>query len=72
MIIKFHVYEPVQKSDGSWDIQERDMEKEYPDEAVRHNELCTVCGFPGYPECRDWCQNEKWRIEKENAKKEQD
>jgi len=69
MIIKFRVAEPYQKKDGTWDIREYEMEKEYPDEAVRHSELCTFCGFPSYPECREWCQSEQFAAEK--AKKEQ-
>ncbi len=36
----------------------------FTDEQVRHCDLCTMCGFPGYPECRDWCQNEQWAREK--------
>lgn len=27
------------------------------DKDVRHNDLCTICGFPSYPECTTWCQH---------------
>lgn len=37
-------------------IESRD--EEYPDDG-RHSDLCTVCGFPTYPECRKSCPNEK-------------
>lgn len=33
-------------------------DEEYPDDG-RHSDLCTVCGFPTYPECRKICPNEK-------------
>ena len=37
-------------------IESRD--EEYPDDG-RHSDLCAVCGFPTYPECRKICPNEK-------------
>lgn len=40
-------------------------------QAVRHNVLCTICGFPTYPECRNWCQNEELDRKKRQARKDQ-
>ena len=41
-------------------------EREIPDSKLRHNMLCTWCEFPSYPECREWCHNEKLDREKES------
>lgn len=55
--IEFAVSEIMESSDGVYFKHYKDK-KEYPDDG-RHSDLCTVCGFPSYPECRAWCQNEK-------------
>lgn len=34
-------------------------DEEFPESEGRHDDLCVVCGFPDYPECREWCPNEE-------------
>lgn len=51
--------EAYRKKDGTWDTRRYSYDKSFTDEQVRHCDLCTMCGFPTYPECRDWCPNEK-------------
>ena len=47
----------------TYDVTDRGIKKkgkkivEVADKDVRHNDLCTICGFPSYPECTTWCQN---------------
>ena len=34
-------------------------ERDYSATENRHHPLCVVCGMKVYPECREWCPNEK-------------
>lgn len=43
---------------------EHTREEFFPEEGKRHKDLCVVCGFPDYPECRKWCQHEGDKIKK--------
>lgn len=56
--IEFQVSEIMENDDGI-NFKHYTEKKEYPDDG-RHCDLCIVCGFPAYPECRNWCQNEKF------------
>ncbi len=31
--------------------------REFEDDQVRDNDLCTICGVPAYPECIKTCSN---------------
>jgi len=55
--IHFDGCEPYRKKDGTWDIRRYSYEEEYPDDRIRHCDMCTVCGFPAYPECTKTCNN---------------
>lgn len=68
-IIEFQVSEIIEDKNGVRFKHYTDK-KEYPDDG-RHNDLCIVCGFPAYPECREWCQNEKWIKEAEEKKQKE-
>ena len=51
-------------------FKETEYEKEFPESEGRHSDLCVVCGWSTYPECRSWCHNEKlWLKEQELANK---
>ncbi|MDR1753994.1 MAG: hypothetical protein LBR74_03695 [Eubacterium sp.] len=56
--MRIKVCEPVKKN-GKWELIEYEKEEEFPNSEGRHSDLCVVCGFPTYPECREWCRNEK-------------
>lgn len=56
MEIEFKVSEIIETKDGVH-FKHYTEKKEYPDDG-RHSELCVVCGFPSYPECREWCSHE--------------
>lgn len=57
MRVKSKMADPVRQSDGSWKVVIREFEEDIPD-LGRHSLMCNSCGFPGYPECREWCQVE--------------
>jgi hypothetical protein len=52
------------KINGKWDLEDYEREEEFQDSEIRHCDLCTWCRFPGYPECREWCNNGAMREEK--------
>lgn len=55
MKIKVTTYD-LDKKEENWAAKEEEIE--VSDEfADRHSELCMVCGWPDYPDCRKWCQN---------------
>lgn len=56
--MKFKVSEFVEDKNGGHFIHYT-REEEFPETEGRHRDLCVVCGFPSYPECREWCPNEK-------------
>lgn len=66
MKIKFDVMELPDKPTDK--IVRRTEEREYQDEAIRDNELCTVCGFPDYPTCQKRCQSYGFLKEQEANK----
>lgn len=41
-------------------------ERDLPELNGRHRLLCAMCGWSTYPECREWCHNE--RIDREKDK----
>ncbi|MCM1525237.1 MAG: hypothetical protein NC120_12360 [Ruminococcus sp.] len=57
-IIHHKACEPVLVN-GKWELMEYEFDEEYPDEKVRDCDMCTVCGFNGYPECKEDCYS--WR-----------
>ncbi len=61
MVIHHTVCKPV-KINGKWDVEEYEEDQYIPDDQVRHCQLCTACGFPGYPECTETCNNGKLKI----------
>lgn len=38
-------------------------QQEFPETEGRHCDLCVVCGFPAYPQCRDWCAHHGYEAE---------
>lgn len=46
----------VETADGGY-FKHYTREEEFPDEEGRHSDLCVYCGFPSYPDCREWCQH---------------
>lgn len=56
--MNIHVLEatPVRGKNGVMQMVEKEYDKYVPDEKARHNEFCTMCGFPDYPECMSWCK----------------
>lgn len=57
MIIHSVKATPVRGKDGKYHMVEEEFDEFIPDENVRHNMLCTICGFPEYPECTKVCSN---------------
>ena len=54
----FNVSEFVEDENGGHFIHYT-REKDFPESEERHCDLCVVCGFPTYPECRKYCPNEQ-------------
>lgn len=54
-------YMEVIPDDFGGHYEERVEYKEFEDSQVRHNDLCTLCGWSTYPECMAWCPNEGGR-----------
>lgn len=60
-MIELEVIEfPDKKGD---DFKRYKVKREYPEEGKRHSDLCVVCGFPTYPECREWCKQQGYNVE---------
>ena len=55
--IEVSVVEPMQGKNGVY-LKEYKKLEEIPDDG-RHSILCSKCGWPSYPKCREWCPNEK-------------
>lgn len=55
--IKFKEACPVKQKDGTWTTIIKEYEETYSDDKIRHCDLCTACGYPGYPECTKTCNN---------------
>lgn len=45
----------IETEDGGY-FKHTTREEAFPDDG-RHSDLCVVCGFSTYPECRNWCQH---------------
>ncbi len=45
----------IETDDGGY-FKHTTRKEEFPDDG-RHSDLCVVCGFSTYPECRSWCQH---------------
>lgn len=56
MIVHSVKVTPVRGKDGKYHMVEEEFDEYVPDENVRHNKFCSVCGFPDYPECMSWCK----------------
>ena len=54
----------VETEDGGYFNEYTRIDK-IPDEEVRDNIICTVCGVSAYPECKKTCHN--FADEKDNA-----
>jgi len=48
---------PYRSRNGTWDTRKYSYDVEIADDRIRHCDLCTMCGFPGYPECTKICNN---------------
>ncbi|MCI9004409.1 MAG: hypothetical protein HFH39_04045 [Lachnospiraceae bacterium] len=57
MTITIETSEFVETKDGGY-FEHHTREEEFPDSEKRHKDLCVVCGFPSYPECRRFCASE--------------
>ena len=55
--IEIETCEFVEDDNGGHFVHTKRYE-DFTDDQVRHNDLCTLCGFPSYPECMKFCQNE--------------
>lgn len=58
VIMKIRCSEFVDDDNGGHFIHTM-REQDVTEFADRPNDLCKLCGFPTYPECREWCSNEK-------------
>lgn len=67
--IEIESYEPIEGPNGVY-FKVTKRTEDYSDNQVRHSDLCTICGFPSYPECRNWCQNEQWEREKQTENRD--
>ncbi|MEY8515372.1 hypothetical protein AALC25_00320 [Lachnospiraceae bacterium 29-84] len=45
----------VKGENGEGYFIEETREVDFHKSKGRHDELCVVCGFSTYPECREWC-----------------
>lgn len=41
-------------------ITEHTEKRVFTDAENRDDDLCTFCGFPEYPKCKEWCQSYNW------------
>ncbi|MBQ3432087.1 MAG: hypothetical protein IJG23_04815 [Clostridia bacterium] len=57
MKIKIRVSDFVEDEDGGYSVKHYIEEREVPDDQVREDEICTICGFPDYPQCKKTCHN---------------
>lgn len=62
--MEFTVIDPIKQKDGTWDLVEYTEEREFPESEGRHSNLCVVCAFPSYPECREWCPHQGFNSDK--------
>lgn len=52
--IQIESYELIEDGHGGhYEVTART--EEFQDNQVRHSDLCTACGFSGYPECMELC-----------------
>ncbi len=58
------VCEPYRTEDGTWSTRLREEVEEFHDLEERHCLLCTICGYPAYPECTSFCNNVDYPGEK--------
>ena len=56
MALKFYVSRIVEDKSGVHFVHYTRFE-DFPNSEGRHCNLCVVCGFPTYPECRNWCMH---------------
>ena len=61
----------INTPDGGY-FKRSTREEEFPNEEDRDDDLCIVCGFKPYPECKEWCQNEQWKRERAAKKKNEE
>lgn len=61
--MKITYSEFVESKDGGYFV-DHVMEREFPESEGRHSDLCVVCGFPTYPECRNWCKQQGYSTDK--------
>ena len=58
MDIEIDTYEFVKDQNGGRFKRGKEV-KHFTESEVRHKDICTLCGFSTYPECRKWCDNGK-------------
>lgn len=56
MILEIQVSDWVEDENGGH-MEHYIEKKEIPDDQVREDEICTICGFPDYPNCKETCHN---------------
>ena len=59
--MKFDVSEIMEKN-GEVYFKHYTRYKDFPETEGRHSDLCVVCGFNAYPECREWCPHQGYGI----------
>lgn len=57
MKIKIRVSDFVEDEDGGYSVKHYIEVREVPDDQIREDEICTICGFPDYPQCKKTCHN---------------
>jgi hypothetical protein len=67
--MRIDVSEIMEDENGAVYFKHYTKEEEFPDSEGRHCDLCVVCGFKAYPECRDWCVHAGYEREKQDMLK---
>ncbi len=62
--MKVDVIEYIEDDGGRF--THRTEERTYPNSEGRHSDLCIACGFPTYPECRNFCKQQGYTLENDN------
>lgn len=57
MIMEIEVHDIVKDEDGGYHTECHIEKREIPDDQVREEDICTICGFPDYPNCKKTCHN---------------
>lgn len=56
MKMEIHGIEVVEDENGKHIVESTEF-LDIPDDQVREEDICTICGFPDYPECKKTCHN---------------